>query len=295
MKTPRSRGQKLDPEEWVEQAYFFRIFRERIAQNIPAQEVLARAHDEVLATTKLPYAIQYLATELNFSGLLGTGFARLSHYFTAFQTFVIQQAEEEGKRFTIPVALLILEREARYKSASPTEAGLFVYQLETIARNRLGYDAGLRAMMADPFYNDDWAKHIEIVHQQLGVVELAELVYLRSEVYVSDRRREEPEYQPSLPPLFSDKAGRISRASIGRDPLFLFAALQRQLGYPEVPRLQERNDMTARMEALQAKVRDLEARVRMLESESRGTFDPAQFGKPELFRSLTEDDETGPR
>jgi hypothetical protein len=285
------RPQKLDPEEWVEQAYFFRIFRERIAENIPAQEVLSRAHDEVLATTKLPYAIQYLATELNFSGLLGTGFARLPHYFTAFQTFVIQQAEEEGKQFTIPVALQILEREARYKAGTPTEAGLFVYHLETIARNRLGYAAGLRAMMADPFYSDDWVKHIEIVHRQLGVVELAELIYLRSEAYVVDRRREEPGYEPSLPPLFSEKAGRIGRASIGRDPLFLFAALQRQLGYPEVPRPQDRSDTSVRLELLQAKVRDLEARLRILESETRGTFDPTQFGKPEFLRDLEPEEE----
>ena len=33
----------LDREEYVEQAYFFRTFRERLADNLPAQDVLARA------------------------------------------------------------------------------------------------------------------------------------------------------------------------------------------------------------------------------------------------------------
>ena len=36
-----------------------------------------------------------------------------------------------------------------------------------------------------------------------------------------------------MPPLFAEKEGKIAKANRGRDPL-LFAALQRQLGYPEV-------------------------------------------------------------
>lgn len=283
-------GQFPERDECIEQAYFFRIFRERIAANISAQDVLARIHDEVLVTTRLPYAIQYLSTELKHSGLLGDGFARLPHYFTPFQTYVVRQAEAEGKRFTIPVALLILEREALYKSVEPTQAGLFVYQLEAITRNRLGYDAGLRAIAGDPFYGQAWIENAEIVRRQLGVIDLAELVYLRSETYVTVERRDNPGYEPSLPPLFGEKEGRIARASIGRDPLFLFAALQRQLNYPEVPRLVQRDDVTTKMEQLQAKVRDLEARLRMLESEQRGTFDPTQFGKPDGFRDIPDED-----
>ena len=41
---------------------------------------------------------------------------------------------------------------------------------------------------------------------------------------------------PSIPTLFGEKEGKIARANRGRDPLYLFSALQRQLGYPEVPR-----------------------------------------------------------
>ena len=86
----------LDREEYVEQAYFFRVFRERMAQNLPAQEVLASLDQEILTTTRLPIAIQYLATEIKLSGLLASGFERLSHYFTPFQTFVARQAERGG-------------------------------------------------------------------------------------------------------------------------------------------------------------------------------------------------------
>src|SRR6516225_4533052 len=102
----------LDREEYIEQAYFFRTFRERLVENLPAQEVLERIHEEILATTRLPYAIQFLATELKHSGELASGFTRLPHYFTPFQAFVIGQAEKEGQRFPLATALLVLEREA---------------------------------------------------------------------------------------------------------------------------------------------------------------------------------------
>src|SRR5437764_13231151 len=104
----------LEREEYVEQAYFFRVFRERVSQNIAAQAVLDHIHEEILSTTRLPMAIQFLATELKHAGLLSSGLARLPHYFTAFQTFVINQAEQAEHRFTMPAALLVLERLAGY-------------------------------------------------------------------------------------------------------------------------------------------------------------------------------------
>src|SRR5918911_4991338 len=143
----------LDREEYVEQAYFFRTFRERLAQNMPTQEVLATLDQEILTTARLPMAVQFLATEVKHSGVLATGFERLTHYFTAFQGFVVRQAEQEGLRFSMDTALLVLEREATYRASNPTKPGLFVYQFETIARNRLGYWDGLEAMTLDPFYD----------------------------------------------------------------------------------------------------------------------------------------------
>ena len=108
----------LEREEYIEQAYFFRVLRERVATNLAAQEILERVHEEILSTTRLPYAIQFLATEMKHSGLLSSGFDRLAHYFTPYQTFVIRQTEREGRRFSVETALLILEREAEFRAGS---------------------------------------------------------------------------------------------------------------------------------------------------------------------------------
>ena len=277
----------LDREEYIEQTYFFRIMRERMMENLATQEVLERIDQEILATTRLPYAIQFLATEVKHTGLLSSGFTRLAHYFTPFQAFIVRSTEMEGRRFSAETAFLVLEREAEYRAGQPTTAGLFVYQFEVLCRNRLGYDEGLVSMAGEPLYDDDWRAYLEMVRQQVGLVDFADLVYLRSHAYVAEQRRQHPSYEPPLPPLFGDKEGRIARANRGRDPLYLFAALQRQLGYPVVPRPRPRDDPAAKFEALQTKLRDMEMRVKLLEGEVRGQVDLSQFGKPDL---LSDDD-----
>jgi hypothetical protein len=275
----------LDREEYVEQAYFFRTFRERVAENLPSQEVLATLDQEILTTTRLPMAVQFLATEIKHSGLLASGFERLDHYFTPFQAFVVRQAEDEKMRFSMATALLVLEREATYRANNPTRPGLFVYQFETICRNRLGYWDGLTAMSQDPFYDADWSAYLEVMCKQVGVVDFADLVYYRSDFAVIEQRRRVRDFEPSLPMLFGEKEGKIAKASRGRDPLFLFAALQRQLGYPEVPRPRPKDDTNTRLEQMQTKIRELEARLRLLESETRGApIDWSQFAKPDLLK-----------
>jgi hypothetical protein len=255
-----------------------------VDEQLPTQVVLERIHEEILAITRLPMAIQFIATELKHSGLLSSGFARLPHYFTPFQAFVIEQAEDDRNRFSIDIALLVLEREAQYRSGTPTPPGLFVYQFETLSRNRLGYDEGLKRMHLDPFYDGDWKAYVEFVRRQVGVVDFTDLVYVRSQWYVSDQRRQTRAYEPPLAPLFGEKEGRIAKANRGRDPLYLFAALQRQLGYPEVPRIKAKDDPTTKILELQAKVKALDARVKFLEGEQRGKVDLSEFmAKPELL------------
>ena len=274
----------LDREEYIEHTYFFRTLRERmVEEQIPTQQVLERIHEEILSITRLPMAIQFLSTELKHSGLLASGFAKLPHYFTPFQTFVIEQAEEGRHRVSIDVALLVLEREAKYRSGAPTPQGLFVYQFETLSRNRLGYDDGLVRMRADPFFDADWRAYLDFVRRQVGAVDFADLVYLRSELYVTDQRRQAPEYQAPLEPLFGEKEGKIAKANRGRDPLYLFAALQRQLGYPEVPRIKAKDDPSVVLQHLQTKIKELETRLKLVESEQRGKVDLSEFlAKPEL-------------
>jgi hypothetical protein len=274
----------LEREEYVEQAYFFRTFRERMAENVPAQDVLASIDQEVLSTTRLPMAIQFLATDSKHTGLLGTGFARLSHYFTPFQTFVVKQSEDEGKRFTMTLALMVLEREAFYRANAPTKQGLFVYQFETLCRNRLGYSDGLIAMSEDPFFDRDWAAYLETVRKQVGIIEFADLIYYRSEWALKEQLRKNPAFESPLPMLFGEKEGKIAKASRGRDPLFFFAALQRQLGYPEVPRHQMKDDAATQLDIIKTKLRDYEVRIKLLESEARGgPIDWSKFAKPAIL------------
>jgi len=280
----------LDREEYIEQAYFFRVFRERIAHQFAAQEILERLDQEILSTTRLPLAIQFLAAELKHSGILASGFARLPHYFTSFQTFVIGQAEKEGLRFSMAMALLVLEREAKYRAENPTPPGLFVYQFEAISRNRLGYDDGLTAMAGDPMYDQDWRDYLGMVRRQIGAVDFGDLVYVRSELYIQDERRRDPGYTPPVPPLFGEKEGKIARANRGRDPLYLFAALQRQLGYPEVPRPQERDDVETKLKLFEEKMKQLEARLRLVEGEVKGNVDLSQF-QPEMFKDQNGENE----
>ena len=281
-------GTVLEREEYIEQAYLFRVLRERLATNLAAQEILERIHEEILSTTRLPLAIQFLATELKHSGLLSSGFAKLPHYFTPFQTFVVRQTESAGLRFSIETALLVLEREAVYRSGTPTQPGLFVYQFEVLSRNRLGYDEGLQSMDGDPFYDATWRDYLSLVRRQIGMVDFADLIYLRSEFYIMEQRRHDPGYQPPVSPLFGEKEGKIAKASRGRDPLYLFGALQRQLNYPEVPRPKPRDDLESKLAALLLKLRDLEMRVKLIESEARGKVDLSQFGKPEFLQGKDE-------
>ncbi|HEV3235359.1 MAG TPA: hypothetical protein VGZ25_00125 [Gemmataceae bacterium] len=274
----------LDREEYIEQAYFFRVLRERMATNMAAQEILELIDQEILATTRLPLAIQFLATEIKHSGLLSSGFERITHYFTPFQAFIIRKTEEEGVRLNIDTALTVLEREALYRSGEVTPSGLFVYQFEVLSRNKLGYDEGIGAIVKDSYFDEVWKDFIQLVRRQVGMVDFSDFIYLRSEWYVAEQLRRNADYKPPVPPLFGEKEGRIAKANRGRDPLYLFAALQRQLGYPEVPRPKPRDDLAAKLETLQARYRELETRVKLLEGEIRGQLDLNQFGKPELLK-----------
>ena len=272
----------LDREEYIEQIYFFRAFRERLLDGQPAQDILARVGDELLSTTRLPMAVSFLKSDIKANGLMSPAMARIAHYFTPFQTHVVAQAEDDLSRFPMDQALLILEREAKFKSDGPSLPGLFVYQFEAISRNRLGYNAGLTAMAADPFYDEDWRDYIITLRARIGDVDFADLIYVRSAFFVIERRRLHPDFQPKRPVLFGDKEGKIARANHGRDPLYLFSALQRQLGYPEVPRPRRPDEAEGRIALLEQRVALLENRLKGIESDVHDDIDLSQFQvKPE--------------
>jgi hypothetical protein len=270
----------LDREEYVEQAYFFRALAERLRGNEAAQEVLARLKEELLSTTKLPLAIDYLTSELKLHGVFATAMAKLGHYFTAFQTFLVREAENERGRFDLFTALGLLQQEAEYRAGNPTPQGACIFQFEAIARNRLGYDRGLAAMAEDPIYDDAWHDWILSVRRRIGMVDFADLIYVRSELYHKERRRSKPDAEPEPPVLFGEKEGRIALANRRKDPLLLFSALQRHLGYPAVVRPRPPEDPQVAVRQILRRMDKLELRMKLLEEENRGGIDLKQFYGP---------------
>jgi hypothetical protein len=271
----------LDRAEYVEQAYLFRVLSERLPQNMPLQELLRQTRDELLATTRLPLALDFLRAELEHAGVVGSAMARLSHYFTPFQTYVVREAENERGRFDLRIALEILRAEAVYRSEGISRQGLFLFQFETLCRNRLRYDPGLTAIAADPAYDTAWHDWILVVRRQVGLVDLADLVYLRSEYYLTRRSvRGGPVAPAEKPVLFGEQEGKIAFANRGKDPLYLFAALQRHLGYPAVPRPRPVDDTPQLLPQILRRLERLETRLKLIEEESREGIDLTKFYQP---------------
>ncbi len=267
----------LDREEYVEQAYFFRMVGERLPQNMPLQELLEQSREELLATTKLPMALDFLLAELRHSGTFAPAMNKLKHYFTPFQVYVISEAEDERGRFDMRTAMEILRFDAEFRTTEITPAGLFLYQFESLCRNRLRYDPGLLAIAQDPLYDEDWREWILTVRRQIGIIDIADLILARSELYVRQRAQRR---QPPLdkPILFGEKEGKIAAANRRKDPLYLFAAFQRHLNYPAVPRPKPVDETPELIPQLMRRIEQLDHRIKLLEEEQRGgTVDITKF------------------
>lgn len=268
----------LPTEEYIEQAYFFRVLIERMGQNLPLQELLEQTKYEVLASTKLPMAIDLLLAELKHHGQMSGGMAMLKHYFVPFQTFLMTEAESDKGRFDYRTGMRILQAEADYRSKSCSPQGLFFFQFEAICRNRLNYDRGLKAMSDDPVYGPEWRDWILIVRRQLGIIDTADLIYVRSQLYL-DRRIAQGQLEIEAPVLFGIAEGKIAQANRRKDPLYLFAAMQRHLGYPAVPRLEPLDPLPTLVPQLLRRMERLESRIKLFEEEQRGGIDITKFYK----------------
>jgi hypothetical protein len=128
-------------------------------------------------------------------------------------------------------------------------------------------------MAGDTSYDDRWREWILIVRRQIGLFDLADMIYVRSELYRQTRGEAEPE----KPVLFGEKEGRIALANRKKDPLFLFSALARHLGYPSVPRPKPEDANRYAVPILQRKVERLESRIKLLEEELRGGINLARY------------------
>ncbi len=278
----------LAREEYVEQMHLFQVLAARMRENMPAQEILDSVREEILATTKLPMAVDFMLSELRHLGGFSTAMARLTHYFTPFQSFVMSEAENDRQRFDLRIGLEVLSREAEYRAKGATRQGLFLFQLEVLSRNRMGYDAGLEAISRDPAYDQAWRNWILTVRRQIGIVDLADLLFVRSEFYHERKAAEQGDAAAAealiaeataqgFPPLFGRQEGRIAWANRKKDPLLLFAALHRQLGYPEAPRPEPETGEERLLPVLARRVEQLEARLKLVEEEQRGGIKLEQF------------------
>jgi hypothetical protein len=266
----------LPPEEYIEQAWLFGGLKTRLATNEPVQLLLAHLRQEILATTKLPMAIDYMLAELNHSGSMSVAMRKLDHYFAPFQAWIMSAAEDERGRMDMLTAMSILEHEARYRAEITVAAALFFFQLEVLCRHRLSYDEGLAAMAGDPFYDaDTW---LITVRNKIGFVDVADLIYVHSTFY---REAGEGEAAGVRVVLFGEKEGRIALANRRRDPLYLFAALQRQLKYPPVPAPPRADPTVDLLPRLARRVEQMEMRLKLLEEEQRETgIDLSRFMQP---------------
>ncbi len=111
------------------------------------------------------------------------------------------------------------------------------------------------------------------------MIDIADLIYVRSEQYLIDCRRQGRD-EPDKPMLFGQKEGRIAMANRRKDPLLLFAALHRQLGYPEIPRLDPIDRTPEMLPMLIRQVERLETRIKLVEEEQRGGIDLTKFYAP---------------
>lgn len=261
----------LPREEYIEQAYLFKALQGRLTTNEPVQEILVQIREEVLSTTKLPMAIDFLLAEVRHVGTMSTAMKKLPHYFTQFQIFIIEQAEDEHGRFDMRVAFLILEAESKFRADNSDPVAMFFFQVETLCRNALDYDYGLQAIAMDPVYDANWQRWILEVRHQLGLVEIADLIYVNSAYYVIKNKnaRNSEEEDGDRVILFGEKEGRIALANRKKEPHFLFSSLQRQLGYPAVPRPSKRDPAVDLLPKLTKLVERMEVRIKLLEDEQR--------------------------
>lgn len=272
-----TRGPLLEREEYVEQAHLFELLHEQAGGQFPIQELLEQLRHEVLATTRLPLAMEYLLTEVKHSGLLGPAMHQLAHYFTPFQTYLIDQSEADTGRFMMNTAFKIMEAEAKYRLGDAQPAGMFFFQFEVLCRNRLSYDRGLSAISGDPLYDDAWSRWILGLRAEIGLVDIADLIFIASTHYRDKLLAAKQSVEGKGPFLFGDKAGRIALANRRKDPLYLFSALQRHLGYPPVPRPKAVDREHEIIPQMARRIERLEARIQLMEEERRASLDITKF------------------
>ena len=234
-------------------------------------------------TTKLPLAIDFLRTEVLHGGRLNPAMAKIGHYFTPFQTFVVaagrvgQVEVRHGDRAVNPradggvpgagaFAGGAVHLPVRVRGAEP--AGL---RRRPAGRRRRPLFRTPRGGPGSPAWRGRWGRRTSPT-------------WSISAATSSSRAAAGPNTTPTGGPATrccsTARLGRIARANRGKDPLYMFAALQRQLGYPRVPKPAAPADDKL-PPAQEARLARLEKRLQLLEAEQRGTgIDLHEFHAP---------------
>ena len=272
----------LDREEYIEQAYFFRASASGSPTTCRPRTSSPRLHEELLTTTRLPYAVQFLAAEIKHTGPARQRVREAAALLHPFQAFVIRQAEEEKQRFPMADGAAGAGTRGRVPGRAADQPGLFVYQFETIARNRLGYIDGLAAMAADPLYDADWRATSTSSAGRSATSTSRDLVYLRSELYVTEQRRANPAYEPSRAAALRREGGEDRQGQPRPRPAVPVRRAAAATRLPRGAAVTQRDDgKTRSWSKIETKLRELETRLKLAEGELRGNIDLSQFGKPD--------------
>ena len=135
-------------------------------------------------------------------------------------------------------------------------------------------------MAADPAFDEPWREWIRHLRRKIGMVDLADLIYVNSAYYETRGNRDASDAPPDRITLFGEREGRIALANRRKDPLMLFNSLHRHLGYPAVPRPEAGEAEEDLVPAMARRLEQLEKRIKLLEEEQRGGIDLTKFYGP---------------
>ena len=199
---------------------------------------------------------------------------KLAHYFTSFQTYVVAEGEDERGRFDLHVAFEILRYDAEYRAAGASRPGAFLYQFECLCRNRLRYEKGLDAMALDPIYDEDWRKWLETVRRQIGIVDVADLIYVRSQYYADERIRRYGELDSQRADPVRREGGQDRLGQSPQGPALPVRRLATPSGLPAVPRPKPVDETLQLVPQLLRRMERLETRTETARRRTAGWHRP---------------------
>ena len=208
--------------------------------------------------------------------MMSSAMTRLGHYFHPFQTYVIAEAESERGRFDLRIALQLLQPEADYRPEGADATGIVPVPVRIAVPQspeiRYGPDGRSPAIPSTTSHGEHGfsgadgrsAWSISPTWSTFGAS-------IFSRGGSNSRRKRIAGIR--TPILFGEKEGKIAFANRQRDPLYLFSALQRHLGYPAVPRLEGIEEPDETCKASPAGLNGPNCGCKLLEEEQRGGID----------------------